>query len=40
MITGSEGDQDFVIVDDSSSDSEDEEEGDEVWKHVEEYVYS
>ena len=40
MMTGSEGDQDFVIVDDSSSDSEDEEEGDEVWKHVEEYVYS
>ena len=35
MITDSEGDQDFVIVDDSSSDSEDEEE-DEVWKHVEE----
>jgi hypothetical protein len=30
MITGGEGNQDFVIVEDSSSDSEDEEEGDEV----------
>ena len=32
MITDSEGEQDFVIVEDSSTDSEDEEE-DEVWEH-------
>ena len=37
MITDSEGEQDFVIVEDSSSDSEDEEE-DEVKEHVEESV--
>ena len=34
MITDSEGEQDFVIVEDSSTDSEDEEEGDEVCVYV------
>ena len=33
MVTDSEGEPDFVIVEDSSSDSEDEEEGDEVRGH-------